>query len=78
MLPPIEFSIGRTPCVAGPAVDGREHLVEAAAGHELRVGIDPPRRRFAERSRLALECDLHDFGPASAIGRTSKRAVALR
>ena len=48
-----------TPYAGRPGLDGVEHLLEAPARHELRVGVDAPRRRLAERARLSLIGNLH-------------------
>ena len=46
----------------GAGLDGVEHLVEAAAGDQPRVGVDPPGRRFTEGAGFALIRDRHRKG----------------
>src|SRR5438093_1199401 len=43
------------------AVDGVEDVFEAVARDQLRLVIDPPRRRLAKGARLSLIRDLHSF-----------------
>ena len=53
-------------------LDRGKHVFEALAGNQLRVAAHQPRRRFAERSRFALICDLHAVQPATVSSYSQK------
>ena len=59
MLPPIEFSTGRMPCVAAPDSDGGEHVLEAREAMTSADDVELQRRGLAVGAGLALIRDSH-------------------
>ena len=59
MLPPIEFSTGRIPCVAAASCHGREHVVEGFARDEIGVVAEMEGRRLTVGAGLSLIGNAH-------------------
>ena len=73
MLPPIEFSTGRMPCVARPVATAANTSSKASHGDEVGVVAEAKGRRLAVGARLSLIGYAHGhFAPgllvASAAG----------